>query len=1082
MTSSFPRFESLVCAAVAACVLLSATPASAYTTRVHIVIANEIRAELITSNDGTVQLVMGDYAVVLSQADADAIVDYPFAFRAGAIGPDNLIFPAMTEPSHGLHMRPYDQCETLYEMAITPEEKAYAMGCFLHGATDAIAHHFVNYFTGETFTLTPLSAGRLEGFDNVIRHIVTESMIQHSILELDPTRFESSAMQHTLPQGFILRAYLDEDSELWQHMSEHARAKLDAARAANPDATLPELVLSANLPPADQLVLLPMYLSEIDQLVVDLRASIEADIVEMQADPELDIVAGDDGVLGTYDDETDCAATCPVKYATYFTYVGLLATRYDGDGDPLPPAFDVVSDKLRSDLYLFLPAYVETVQQISSILNGPLALDSDGLDLDVNQLDTVFAPMRDWVDQITTIDYQTLVQSIVPQWILQLEALLDSVGVNVSVASIVQVLFQPVIDEIEATVEEHVVAEARAYLDELIPQYRAQFDAVHDEVQARLMAAAPVGLTGTALNHWFDSGIWAHSVNIAAAALANHEIVLPAGDELGGFGPASFDSSYTPTWMQPGVCGYLREPIFPMGTDMRGLLSARIDGVDYMATTDDDSPLECHDGSLTSFTSSPTPDNCVLVGLDDLVATPTGSLTRSFPPATISRAVACRNLEVPGLPGPPASDAGPGGDSDAGDPGAETPGGGCCSTSGGGGTAGWVLLVVGVGLLLMRRRRRFCAPASIAMMCLLAVACGGGDDDATTADASVSTHDGAPGDLDSGPGDIDAGSDARAELLAALGSSVWHGTHTRDNIERGYELHFRANQLMWAEIRNPYGPARHREMRAFNVEDDGVSASSTVIVPGDWPPNPDNGRMDDWQIEVIDGNPRTLRLTRDGATEEFTEGPWPAPETGLTAIVYAFAPDMGIDNAFCNSGSGGFEYSVLFGGARGTSGETLIGMDVVAGAPLMRWQGGNNFAVTDVDGFDRLGGTNLSQQSNFVVRYIGDLEHSGGALAMREQDDSVEDGVWVFLDDDVGSDSTADLFLEVHGFVWPENTPDLPTATFPAGDVPIEAILYRCTEALEPVDVEVSFGNGFQLVGEAPSSPLITDELFPPAF
>src|SRR5690606_6911430 len=135
-----------------------------------------------------------------------------------------------------------------------------------------------------------------------------------------------------------------------------------------------------------------------------------------------------------------------------------------------------------------------------------------------------------------------------------------------------------------------------------------------------------------------------------------------------------------------------------------------------------------------------------------------------------------------------------------------------------------------------------------------------------------------------------------------------------------------------------------------------------------------------------------------------------------------------------------------------------------------------------VEGFERLGGTELSDSFNFFVTYLGTVDHPGGSLAMREQDDSVEDAVWVFLDDAVGSSNVGDLFLEVHGFVWPDATSNEPSVELPAGDVPIQAIVVRCTEQIVDVDVQISFGGaGFELLGDVGSTPAIDDELFPPA-
>ena len=104
------------------------------------------------------------------------------------------------------------------------------------------------------------------------------------------------------------------------------------------------------------------------------------------------------------------------------------------------------------------------------------------------------------------------------------------------------------------------------------------------------------------------------------------------------------------------------------------------------------------------------------------------------------------------------------------------------------------------------------------------------------------------------------------ELLGALNGTVWQGEATRGGKTRAYELRFDSDSLLWSELQNPFGPARVREMRAFKVEADGKTAHSTVIQPPGWPVHPDNGRKDDWTIDVIDGDPRTLRTRAPAAS------------------------------------------------------------------------------------------------------------------------------------------------------------------------------------------------------------------------
>ena len=192
-----------------------------------------------------------------------------------------------------------------------------------------------------------------------------------------------------------------------------------------------------------------------------------------------------------------------------------------------------------------------------------------------------------------------------------------------------------------------------------------------------------------------------------------------------------------------------------------------------------------------------------------------------------------------------------------------------------------------------------------------------------------------------------------------------------------------------------------------------------------------------------------------------------------------------IDKGFCDSGLNGFDYPALFAFARGDSDE-IVATDYVAGAHLLTWtdpSNNNQFSINDIDGFDRLGGTELSDSFNFFVTYTGTIKHPGGPLTMREGDDSVEDAVWVFLADQAGKGGEAQLFLEVQGFAWPDATPDAPAGNYPAGDLAIEAIVVRCTEAIKNVDVQVQLPNSqWQLVGAAPSTSPIDPELFPPTF
>lgn len=715
------RLRRTVGAALATGALLAvSSPAAAFSTRVHIALANEVRDAIIAGGGQAAALRFGAHAVQFSAQDADAIVNHPLEFRAGAVGPDNTAFPGMTDPSHAIGQRPFEQCQLLYEAALLPAERAYALGCFLHGSTDAVAHHYVNFLTGETFTLNPVTSNRAFSLDNVTRHITAETMIQNAILTAKPDAFTTGKLAHVIPKSFVQRAYFNLDSPLWKLVAHHAKGKLDAAKAANPSASLVTILQSADIAPAEHLVLTPIYLSEIDQSRVALRASIEQTIKDLQNPATADgatlgVTAGSDGQLGTSDDQTACSATCASLYAKYKVYVALLAPRFDAGNNPLPSAFDKLSVELALDLARFTPAYLDTVENLSDKLNEPITADSDGFAVSKADVAQAFAPLTTWGNDLTNIDYTTLTQAVVPDWLISLQNALNAVGVNVSIPNLIAALLDPVIAPIKDAVKQYAIDQAQAFIGELVEQYKLAYPSAKSEFEARLLAAAPAGAAGTALDYVLDSGLFGHSVNVALVAMADSRSVLPVGEDPIGIGPATFDASYVVSWMQVGVCPYLRDAVFPLGIDVAGALSVRLsDGTTFTSTASEDSPVECHDGSLASFASSPTTQSCQLTDLVSLVADPAhrGTLSRAHPPELGATPATCVGIEIAGLPKPPPG-LGTGG-SGSGGVGSTLPSqtgsgddGGCgCRSARGSGTGSLAWALLALALALGRRRSR----------------------------------------------------------------------------------------------------------------------------------------------------------------------------------------------------------------------------------------------------------------------------------------------------------------------------------------------------------------------------------------
>ncbi|MCA9692003.1 MAG: hypothetical protein KC636_20545, partial [Myxococcales bacterium] len=635
-----------------------------------------------------------------------------------------------------------------------------------------------------------------------MRHILAEAMIQDSARDLDPEAFGTGALLHTIPAGFVLRAYLDESSPLWQLAAARPKEEYDAAKARNPDASLIELVSGLEVAPAEHLMLAPVYLAAIDEMIDDARADLEGRIAALQDHQSPDgavllVTPGPDGELGTDDDDTDCAASCPNLYATYFTYLALLAPRYDANQNELPSAFEKISTELRADLFEFLPRYLETIGNLSAKLNAPLVGESTGLDISKAELSLLFDPMKQWADDITTIDYDTLLYAVLPDWIIALDTFMQAANVDIALDGIVKAVFQPLLEPIKTAIQELIMAQAEQYIGAIVDELEAKKDEITGEYQDRLLAAAGMGLSGTALDHFYDSGLFVHAFNVTAATLANHAVVLPVGEDPIGVGPASFDASYTPAWMQAGVCDYLGDAIFPFGVDLRGLLTVD-DGQRHEAAIAEDSPIECHQGALTMFADPATVASCVHVGLEGLKGDPAhvGSLTRAFPPELAEKPAECLNLVVPGLPDPPADPSTTDGDTTDGDTDGDTDGGtgsgdpgtgggdssdgsttagpltggtdsagedegggcGCSSQRDRGGAPLWLALL---GLAFARRRR-----AGLAALALVSVGAGACGDDESSTDGSTAATTG-----DATTASTTAGSDPTTSTSESEGSS-----------------------------------------------------------------------------------------------------------------------------------------------------------------------------------------------------------------------------------------------------------------------------------------------------------------------
>jgi len=313
-------------------------------------------------------------------------------------------------------------------------------------------------------------------------------------------------------------------------------------------------------------------------------------------------------------------------------------------------------------------------------------------------------------------------------------------------------------------------------------------------------------------------------------------------------------------------------------------------------------------------------------------------------------------------------------------------------------------------------------------------------------------------------------------LRSALGDTTWHADRVVDAHLRPIQRDFAAASGLWVEDVAPWGTGRAREMRAMVFGDDGVPVTTTVTTPEEWPVSPQEGQTDTWRFVVGDD---ALDLTLGSVAETYERGVVPTPTQGLTADARAFEPGSAADQAFCEAGPLGIDHATLFDLARGAQGDLVVGQDRVAGVSASPWGRSAEEAVADHPGF---AATALDAATHYAVRYVGTIAYPGGMLALREADDSVEDGLWVWVGDDVGG-GFKDLFLEVHGLAFPDATDDSPRRNFPAGPGPVEIIVVRCDDPLEPVDLQVSFADGpWRALAAPDSTPDVDAALFPPSF
>ncbi len=184
----------------------------AYKTDMHVAIGLNI-LDQIRSKD-TVFISGYDREVPVESRALRALRTHPGAFLAGTVGPDFypdlLIGQSIIHPGVESGWKTRDFLNKLLSGASNDREYAFALGNYVHAASDVFAHSYVNTFSGDQFDI----------FDGEIhselRHIYLESYISESLLSKAMKRRVASIYptHEDIPIDFIVDVYFDDPDVL----------------------------------------------------------------------------------------------------------------------------------------------------------------------------------------------------------------------------------------------------------------------------------------------------------------------------------------------------------------------------------------------------------------------------------------------------------------------------------------------------------------------------------------------------------------------------------------------------------------------------------------------------------------------------------------------------------------------------------------------------------------------------------------------------------------------------------------------------------------------------------------------------
>lgn len=692
-------------------VFLTATNASAFSVKIHIMYANLILLELdrdmnkeldLKSGNPRVRLLGQDgkmgKAVEIQRADAEAIVKYPEYWRGGAIGPDNTIFSGLTDPSHAWMFGPFNQCETLEKEARAANkghELAYALGCFLHGVTDNVAHHLVNFFSRQTFTLTPLPEKESDPvdqskLDNVVRHIVTESHIEEYIAKAYLTRpqnssytafFQGKYLEHRVAKELYLRTYLKACGDytrsegttcpannLWQQFTKDViPAKMKALQAVLYNG------IDANLPQAERFRLSEERLvsGEYDEALInayvefldkgykaknihgteEVRALAPGEYIFMMPAILADSLAmlrairdrGDKQYQKSLNEPWTEECDSVTKRLKNFRCRGekFALAHLFAKGENGKSKFDELVIKKEEDFKNLGVAYLDTLENLSN-LNTTVGLAKASSE----QINNVLQPLRSKVKLMLSLPLEDLFPKTykVITFLQPIRKALQAIQDRVKEA-----IINLIVDRLKDRLVEifglvkaatQIVAdetieelEATAAGKQLTEEARAMAEKVRAGIKAEVLAK--IGMPGQdflSIKNISTSVAHMNAFNTIVGVLANRKVIV--SDNKGVRGPVSFDASFQLTYNQLSLCPQMRQAFYPCGISASEMMQSYKTCMPFPQAVRFDPPVECYDGKAHKFTSNPSVESCRPQSFTEVLDTKghiRGSYTYAFP-------------------------------------------------------------------------------------------------------------------------------------------------------------------------------------------------------------------------------------------------------------------------------------------------------------------------------------------------------------------------------------------------------------------------------------------------------------------